>query len=302
MKKEKTEPKPKKAAATQEFPRYGADRVIKIPQAILEQNAGKQCTSKEAAKFCGTDYSSTFRAELAAADKYGLVTRPSQGIVAPSEIAKQILRPQNPDDVLTGYRAAILQAPILSDVYQHYRGENLPDEQFFKNALTDKFGIPKDRLSEFVDLFKSSLALAKLSEEHNGKIRILDVQDPAPQDGKSDRIKKLEKDAKPKPGQVCFVMMPFGEPIGGYYKLIYEPAIEKAGLRPVRADNDIFGTGKIMDQIWSGINTASVLVAELTDRNPNVSMNSASRMLSKSQLFWYRRTNLTCHSISITYE
>ena len=39
---------------------------------------------------------------------------------------------------------------------------------------------------------------------------------------------------------------------------------------PIRADNEIFGTGKIIDQIWSGINGARVLVAELTSRNPNV--------------------------------
>jgi len=39
---------------------------------------------------------------------------------------------------------------------------------------------------------------------------------------------------------------------------------------PVRADTEIFGAGKIMDQVWSGINAAKVLVAELTTRNPNV--------------------------------
>jgi hypothetical protein len=65
-------------------------------------------------------------------------------------------------------------------------------------------------------------------------------------------------------------MMPFAEPTGGYYKTIYEPAIQKSGLRSVRADDDIFATGKIVDQIWSGIQSAKVLVAELTGRNPNV--------------------------------
>jgi hypothetical protein len=64
--------------------------------------------------------------------------------------------------------------------------------------------------------------------------------------------------------------MPFGPPVGDYYQQIYEPAIRKAGLRPVRADADIFGTGKIIDQIWDGINAAKVLVAELISRNPNV--------------------------------
>lgn len=65
-------------------------------------------------------------------------------------------------------------------------------------------------------------------------------------------------------------MQPFAEPFGDYYEKIYRPAIEKAGLRPVRADAEIFATGKIMDQVWDGINAAKVLVAELTTRNPNV--------------------------------
>jgi hypothetical protein len=65
-------------------------------------------------------------------------------------------------------------------------------------------------------------------------------------------------------------MQPFAAPLGTYFELIYRPAIEKAGLRAVRADADIFATGKIMDQVWSGINAARVLVAELTSKNPNV--------------------------------
>jgi hypothetical protein len=65
-------------------------------------------------------------------------------------------------------------------------------------------------------------------------------------------------------------MMPFGAALGSYYEKIYKPAIEKTGLKPMRADSEIFGSGKIMDQIWAGINAAKVLVAELTSRNPNV--------------------------------
>jgi hypothetical protein len=80
----------------------------------------------------------------------------------------------------------------------------------------------------------------------------------------------LEKSVTVKSSDTCFVMMPFTVPLGGYYGKIYKPAIEKAGLTPVRADTEIFGTGKIIDQIWGGINKARVLVAEMTNRNPNV--------------------------------
>lgn len=73
-----------------------------------------------------------------------------------------------------------------------------------------------------------------------------------------------------KVGDTCFVMQPFAPPHGDYYEKIFKPAIEKTELQAVRADAEIFGTGKIIDQVWRGINAAKVLVAELTTRNPNV--------------------------------
>jgi hypothetical protein len=65
-------------------------------------------------------------------------------------------------------------------------------------------------------------------------------------------------------------MQPFASPLGEYFDKVFRPAVEKARLTAVRADADIFGTGKIIDQVWRGINAAKVLIAELTARNPNV--------------------------------
>lgn len=164
-----------------------------------------------------------------------------------------------------------LKAPDISTVYSHYRGENLPDMQFFDNALVDKFGIPKDKVAEFKTIFLDTLNKPKLIEEHNGKQRLLDVSGDVPAtSGSSDVLKKLGKSVTLDAGDSCFVMMPFAAPLGNYYEKVYKPAIEKAALKPVRADAEIFGTGKIMDQVWSGISAAKVLVAEMTTRNPNV--------------------------------
>ena len=80
--------------------------------------------------------------------KFELLERPSVGRIAVSELAKKIHRPQNGQEELVGLREAVLKAPDISTVYSHYRGENLPDMQFFDNALVDKFGIPKDRSEE----------------------------------------------------------------------------------------------------------------------------------------------------------
>jgi hypothetical protein len=164
-----------------------------------------------------------------------------------------------------------MNAPVISEVYGHYRGENLPDAQFFHNALVDTFGVPDDKVGEFQSIFLDSLKAAELLIESDGKFRVIDVSKGSEITGKaSPTLAKLEKTVKVGAGDSCFVMMPFAAPLGDYYAKIYKPAIEKAGLRAVRADADIFGTGKIIDQVWTGINAAKVLVAQLTSRNPNV--------------------------------
>jgi len=156
-------------------------------------------------------------------------------------------------------------------VYQHYRGENIPDEMFFENTLVDNFKIPREKVTEFKEIFFENLKKAKLVEESNGKQRILDIShETSDVAQKSERIQKLGKSVKVNANDSCFVMMPFGNPLGKYYSAIYEPAVRKAGLLPVRADDDLFGTGKIIDQVWRGITEAKVLIAELTSRNPNV--------------------------------
>jgi hypothetical protein len=210
--------------------------------------------------------------EVSSAIKYGFLERPNPNQIKPTDLVKKILRPQSPDDELSGYRQAVLNAPVISDVYKHYRGENLPDTKFFSNALAETFKIPNEKINEFTEIFLESLYTAKLAEKIGEKIRILDISSEggSVKVDTSSEIKRLSKTASISSTDTCFVMMPFALPLGDYYSKIYEPAIRKAGLNPIRADNDIFGTGKIIDQIWSGITTAKVLIAELTSRNPNV--------------------------------
>jgi hypothetical protein len=276
--KQGSAPKAKQAVATQadgsaaKFPRHPVDKALRVPRAIIEQNAGRECSDRESAAFAGIGFNGPYRVELSSAIKYGFLERLRPGHVSVTDRARQAIRPQNPGDEITALRGAVLDAPDISAVYKHYRGENIPDGKFFENALVDKFGIPPSKISEFLEVFFASLKAANLIEQRGEKQRILDITEGTDRDGaKPESLKRaarnLNLDADT---DTCFVVMPFSGPIGGYFQSIYDPAIRKAGLRPIRADADIFGTGKIIDQIWSGINSAKVLVAELTTRNPNV--------------------------------
>ncbi len=74
--------------------------------------------------------------------------------------------------------------------------------------------------------------------------------------------KKSKKD-------VCFTIMPFKEPFDTYFATIISPAIEDAGLEPIRGDS-VFMSSSIVGDIWKKTQEAKVIIAELTDKNANV--------------------------------
>lgn len=261
-----------KKKAKVKFPLHALEAALRIPKVILEQNAGKKCTDAQAARFVGlASPLGAFSVELSSAIKYRLLERPESQTVELTDLGRKILKPQTTEDEREGRREAIIDAPVLGDVYKHYRGENVPDTRFFRNALVDTFGIPSDRLDDFETIFIENLRYASLLSEDGDKRRVLDVSESiGTASDEEGALKTKSKSSGVKAGDTCFVMQPFNPPLGDYYQKVFVPAIEKAGLKAVRADDDMFATGKIVEQIWRGINAAKVLVAELSTRNPNV--------------------------------
>lgn len=80
-----------------------------------------------------------------------------------------------------------------------------------------------------------------------------------------DKPKETTEIIKPK----CFIIMPFGGWFDKYYFEIYVPAIEDAGFEAKRAD-DLYRPGNIVNDIWNYTKTAKVILADLTNKNPNV--------------------------------
>jgi hypothetical protein len=67
----------------------------------------------------------------------------------------------------------------------------------------------------------------------------------------------------------CFIIMPFGDWADFYYDNIFRPAVDNAGLTPRRAD-DLYRPSAIVHDIWELTQTARLLLADLTGKNPNV--------------------------------
>lgn len=67
----------------------------------------------------------------------------------------------------------------------------------------------------------------------------------------------------------CFVIAPYKEPFTDFYKSILQPAITAAGFNPKRGD-EFHRLGRFMNDVWTGIVTSQVCLADLTGNNPNV--------------------------------
>jgi hypothetical protein len=151
------------ATTRAKYPRHSVERALRIPKPILEQNAGKPCTPEQAAVLLGgTSAKGPFAVEIASATKYGFLDR-KEGKLKLTDLARRILRPTSTEDEVKGYREAVLKAPEISEVYKHYRGENLPDDEtFLRNTLVETFHIPEPDYPDFKRIFLDALANAKL--------------------------------------------------------------------------------------------------------------------------------------------
>ena len=93
-----------------------------------------------------------------------------------------------------------------------------------------------------------------------------------PVDEKITEASVLEPDAAKllsSSSNAVFVLMPFDVTSDELYHKMIAPAIDEAGLKPMRAD-DIIAPGSVMEQIRVGIQQCRFCIADLTGHNANV--------------------------------
>jgi hypothetical protein len=77
----------------------------------------------------------------------------------------------------------------------------------------------------------------------------------------------VQKSTRPRP--FAFVLMPFDKSFDDTFELAIEPACDAAGAYAERVDQQIF-TGSILDRVYNQIAKADIVVADMSERNPNV--------------------------------
>ena len=93
-------------------------------------------------------------------------------------------------------------------------------------------------------------------------------------------------------GRLAFVLMPFAAPLTEIYQTLIKPTVENSrfGLVCKRAD-DIKSNRAIIQDIWKSICEARVIIADMTDLNPNVMYElGVAHTLGKETILLYQRT------------
>ena len=67
----------------------------------------------------------------------------------------------------------------------------------------------------------------------------------------------------------CFVIMPFDPELTVVYDLVIKPYVEQKGFICKRAD-EIYSSRTIMGDIWTAIQQAEIIIADMTKKSPNV--------------------------------
>ena len=91
--------------------------------------------------------------------------------------------------------------------------------------------------------------------------------------------------------KLCFLLIPFKDEFQGIRKAI-EPIVQDSGFKLVGAD-DIHRPGVIHADIWDHIQRAAVIIADVSEHNPNVyfELGVAAAVKDKSRLILIRRAD-----------
>jgi hypothetical protein len=264
----------KTAKPTRNFPTITLEDALKIPQAIRQKNSGHPLDTNLVAQAYGLARGNTrfFYVTTASRDN-GLTTgtRDTQKISL-TEFGRSLLYATSQEDERRLKIEAFFNVPKFKQIYDYYNGCNLPEHQYLANALENEFGILPSHHAEFTEVFtanckylgiENGLGNALPASHENGDTKSLDMR----------ALGKPKGDFE----YVIFVIMPFSEkgkqerPKGFFdevLKSLITPAANRAGFAVEtarREDSDI-----IHHTIINELLNADLVIADLTDHNPNV--------------------------------
>ncbi len=263
------------------FPANTLEDAIRIPLVIKQHNGGNPWMPGEVAKALELGAKGTNFWYLSASSRdYGFTvgSRDTPTIeLAPT--GRQFVYARSKEIEAEALMTAFLNIEVFKSVYNYYNSEALPELKYLGNTLESLFQIPPDLHAEFLEIYTANINYIKsfgvLSSDNV-------TEKKAVSNGNQHSIVVGEPNKRSSP--IAFVIMPFSEKTERYSKGFFDevltnlitPAAVEAGFKVETAKRD--GSDVIQSTIVNDLLNADLVIADLTDHNPNVLFELGLRM------------------------
>ncbi len=279
--------KPKKKATariskpTRNFPIITVEKCLIVAQKIKEINGGNPWTPREVARAVNIGDTQKLFYYTAASRDFGFTTASSSSKeIALTEFGRETVYAPNAEIEKRKKIEAFLKVEIFKNVLDYYKTSVLPEMKYLSNILEDKFKLNPIFHVEFSKVFNANCKelgittgnpLDEIITESN-----ISTQPPTVTLGET--RKNIKNKLK------AFVIIPFSEKYDkrplGFFKEVLDSLIVPSG---VEAGFDIEtasrqGSDVIQSTIINDLLEADLVIADLTDHNPNVLFELGMRM------------------------
>lgn len=255
------------------FPNYSLEEALKIPQSISKNNAGNPWGSDQIATAVNmSQKSSVFYYFTTASRDYGMTTGTSRGkTIELTALGRKLVYPVNAEEESTALQQAFFNVDIFKKVYDYYKGGPLPEQRFVCNTLQENFGLDAAHHEEFLQIYSANTEFLK---KKSAMTTVPSFPQKPQSNGQAPSV--AQQDNTPGSTSKLFVIMPFSEKTGkypeGYFDEVFSslivPAASQAGYTAETANKS--GSDIIHKTIVSSIFNAELILADLTEHNPNV--------------------------------
>lgn len=264
------------------FPRATLEQALTIAYAIKEHNGGNPWEPEEIRKAIGAGTGGNAFFYLTAASRdYGLTVGTNKADkIELAELGRNLVYAPNPEAERALKTRAFLNIDVFKRVLEYYKGSNLPEMKYLGNTLQKEFDLAVETHEEFSRTFRENcqylnITSGLLSQEGNVETELTSIQLP-------DTITLAE--AGGTSSLKSFVIMPFLERdlkhSQGFFaevlRSLITPAAKASGFIVRTANRQ--GSDLIQSTIINDLIDADLVIADLTEHNPNVMFELGVRM------------------------
>jgi hypothetical protein len=264
------------------FPRATLEEALKIGYVIKDNNGGNPWETEEIRKAIGAGTGGNAYFYLTAASRdYGLTVGTSTAErIELTDLGRDLTYAPNLEAEKSLKVKAFLNVDLFKQILEYYKGSNLPEMKYLGNTLQKQFGLDPETHEEFSRIFRENC-------QYLGITSGIRVQSEGPtgsalESEGPETVTLAEVDGAST--LTAFVIMPFTErdpmhPSGFFAEVlrsIITPAAKSSQFTVRTANRQ--GSDLIQSTIINDLMDADLVIADLTEHNPNVMFELGMRM------------------------